>query len=257
MSACQQAGAARVLAERATRLECELEVAGLDWRYTCGPWGDNWQEFSLDGTSRDNAAGSATYRLPLLGVHQVENATLALAAARRAPAALGLRHEHMVEGLARVSWPGRFEVVRRAPYLVLDGAHNGDSMAKLCAALARHTGGGERLLVFGASRDKDASAMLAPMVGEGTRLFLCQSGHGRSAVSEDVAAAALAAGLPHRSFGSVAEALWSSLDEASERDCVCVTGSLFVVAEAREAIARRCGVVDESEGEAEVLSLVR
>lgn len=252
LSAAQADEAGAVIAERAAALGSGLEVCGRDWQYGLGEVSEAHQGFSLQGRPRQRAIADGEYVLPLLGRHQVENAALALAAAEHAPAGLGLEHGHLIEGLASVHWPGRFEVVRTNPWVVLDGAHNDDSMRKLVEALQRHAPHRRLHVIFGASRDKHLASMLGVLSGPGVRLYACRSPHPRSAPAEDVVAAA---GLPGRAYASVDEALFQALAEARHDDCVCVTGSLFVVAAAREAIARRSGSVDSIDIETEVLSL--
>lgn len=254
ISAAQHPEALAALSRRAEVLGCDLEVFGHDWLCQCGQATDRYQEFSLTGKPRQRPLADGIYRIALLGEHQVENAALALAAAERAPLVYGLNHDMLAAGLRQATWPGRFEIVHRQPYVVLDGAHNVDSMTKLRAAMSRHLQFDRLHIVFGASRDKDIAGMIAAITRPKVELYLCQSQHGRAATAGEVAAIAAAIGLPARSFASVEEALWQALEAANPSDCICVTGSLFVVAAAREAIACRWGTVEYRDGEIEVIS---
>ncbi|MGI6207561.1 MAG: bifunctional folylpolyglutamate synthase/dihydrofolate synthase [Anaerolineae bacterium] len=256
VSAAQAPEAAEVIRARASQLGCPLESVGSDWRYLPGRAGEAEQEFSLEGPAWTQGLYDGVYKLPLLGEHQIENAVLAIAALAHSPASLGLRPQHVAAGLESVKWPGRFEVVRRRPYLVLDGAHNDDSFLRLSQALRRHLSFDRLHLVFGASRDKDLNGMLAAINQPGLVLYGCRSPHDRAAELSAVAEAASALGIEYQLFASVDEALWSALEAAREDDCVCVAGSLFVVAAAREALALRYGRVDTVEGESEVVSVV-
>ncbi|NPV07554.1 MAG: bifunctional folylpolyglutamate synthase/dihydrofolate synthase [Anaerolineae bacterium] len=256
VSAAQAPEVTSVIQDRAGELGCPLEWVGTDWRYRLGPADDREQEFDLAGPAACLGVYDRTYRLPLLGEHQIENAVLAVAAVTHSPVELGVRPEHARAGLEAVRWPGRLEVLLRQPYLVLDGAHNDDSFRRLREALQRHFQYGELHLVFGASRDKDVRSMLAAIRQPGLTVYGCRSRHDRAADPGAVGAAAADLGLRHVLFPSVDEALWAALDSAGEGDCVCVAGSLFVVAAAREAVARRYGRVDEAEGETEVVSVI-
>ncbi len=93
---------------------------------------------------------------PLLGEHQAQNATLALALAE----SLGLDETAIRAGLRRVRWQGRMQVVGREPWRVVDGAHNADSLRALFAGLRRHFAYERLILVFGVMADKDLDGML-------------------------------------------------------------------------------------------------
>jgi len=246
--------AASVLRRSAERVGCDLEFVGRSWRFATKDFSTQTQRFAVQGLRRERPIADGEYELPLLGAHQVENAVLALAAAERAP--LPLTHDHLARGLLEVKWPGRFEVVRRRPYVVLDGAHNGASMAKLVDALHRHIHFDVLRLVFGVSQDKDVRAMLSHVKEERVRLYACQSVHERAAPAQWIVDLAAEMHLPCWRCGSVAEALWQAVSESAPDDCICVCGSLFVVALAREAIALRWGEVSIADGEVEVISLV-
>src|SRR5439155_18002467 len=100
--------------------------------------------------------------LPLAGEHQRQNAALAVVAARTLLP--GLDEGFVDSGLARVKWPGRFELVGQRPQVVLDGAHNGASAEALARTLNCHAAGRPLTLVTGINRDKDARALLRPLV---------------------------------------------------------------------------------------------
>ncbi len=188
-------------------------------------------------------------RIPLRGAHQLENAATAVAAARaldtvvaaRAGACTaGVPAETIARGLAATRWPARFEVVRPrrsgGVTVVVDGAHNGDSAAKLAAAL-RATYRARRVwLVLGVTRDKDLTAIIAPLAPLATGAWAAAAHHPRSRPADDVAAALQDTSLTAQVAPSVAAAMRSALAGAQPRDVVCVTGSLFVAAEAREAL---------------------
>jgi dihydrofolate synthase/folylpolyglutamate synthase len=176
-------------------------------------------------------------RTPMLGRHQAENAATAVAVAdaiRRRGFAVNDRA--IIEGLARVRVPGRLEVMGQKPLIVADGAHNGESAAVLAAALKEYFQWGRCFLVIGVTRDKNLRAIgfeLARLA----ELIVCVGFRnprsldpyqmiqeigflGPAAVAEETVAAGIDTAMAH----------------AGEGDLVCVTGSLYVVAEAREAV---------------------
>jgi dihydrofolate synthase/folylpolyglutamate synthase len=171
-------------------------------------------------------------RLPLLGVFQPSNALVALAAAR----ALGVSDAAAREGLARVRWPGRFEVIRaRDRVVVLDGAHNPAGAQALAASLAEWFGDTPLTLVFGALRDKDARGMLAALAPRTRRLILTASSSPRAASPE-----ALGAVTPHGVAVELADSVSEALALAAREPrtpILCIAGSLSLLGDVLRATA--------------------
>ena len=100
--------------------------------------------------------------LPLHGAHQADNAAIALAAAESFVGA-PLPFDVVADAFARVQSPGRLEVVRRQPLVLLDGAHNVAGAEALRAALDEEFSDGPRTLVVGMLREKEPHEMLAAL----------------------------------------------------------------------------------------------
>jgi dihydrofolate synthase/folylpolyglutamate synthase len=175
----------------------------------------------------------------LRGEFQRENARLALSAV------IGLNEngfsitpDAMRQGLATVQWPGRLEVASTAPLIVLDGAHNDDSARKLERALYAEFSFERLLLILGLSRDKQFETILEALVPHASTLILTRSRHPRAHADLDKIAA-VARPMLHGDLlftGDIPEALDQARTLAQPGDLICVTGSLFVVGAAREAL---------------------
>ncbi len=173
--------------------------------------------------------------LPLLGRHQLENAaTAVLAAEALARQGLELSEAPCRRGLKALRWPGRLEIVRRRPLVVLDGAHNGQSARRLRETLEEDLGIGRATLVIGYSGDKDATALAREMEPVAARVIATRSRSPRAAPPHEVAAAFAEHGIAATCEESVAAAMDAALALAEPGDAICVLGSLFVAAEARE-----------------------
>lgn len=164
----------------------------------------------------------------LAGVHQLENASVAAALVRAG--GLGVRDDDIRRGVARTTWPGRYETLRDAPVLVVDGAHNATSAAALCdTALADPRLRGDLTLIVGMTSGHDALAFareLAPL--RPRRVLAVASRSPRTQSARDVARALA------RVFVAVEE---TQLDRALEASGpALVTGSLYLVGEARERV---------------------
>jgi dihydrofolate synthase/folylpolyglutamate synthase len=257
VSAPQLSEAMTVIEETCREREALLFRVGEQWTWQKGETNLEGQSFTVhlnNPTPRPPnhptrydllSRGSRRHRywIPLLGEHQLANATTAVAVADLLPGlGVHISEEAIAQGLRQVRWPGRLEVLSRAPFLVVDGAHNGDSAHKLTEALRNYFQYERLFLVFGASLEKDIDGMLRELLPLVYRVIVTQAQHPRATEVQSLREEFLAQGCEPLSSNSVAEALDCALRLAQERDLICATGSLFVVAEVREAWARRQGV---------------
>jgi len=176
--------------------------------------------------------------IPLLGRYQLDNATAAVAALE----VLGARHpkitaETIKKGLAKVEWEGRLQVLNRRPLLVVDGAHNADSVRKLCRSLTEYFDYRRSALIIGLSTDKDLPAIVTELAPHFDDFIVTRSIHPRAMGTGPIVAEFARRGINARETGDISEALPLAFSEAGESDLICVTGSLFVVAGAIEQAA--------------------
>lgn len=175
--------------------------------------------------------------IALRGLHQSDNARLATAAVMLlGEQGLKTSTEAIACGLATVSWPARFEVIEGSPTIVLDGAMNGASAERLRESLDTLCYR-RLLLVLGTSQDKDIGAIAAALVPGASAVVLTRSRHPRSAEPEALAPAVrpLLSG-PLFITDDIPPALEQARSLAGPDDLICVAGSLFVAAAAREAL---------------------
>ncbi len=170
---------------------------------------------------------------PLLGRHQAINAGIAATLAGQ----LGAVDIDAIEGgLRSAHWPGRFEIVETDPMVVLDGAHNPEACAALDDLLDRYEYT-DLHLVFGAMADKDHRGMAAALPEIGSA-YLCRSNTDRAEPSTALKGAFDGQATRIAAVDSVLEATERAISEAGDDDVVLVTGSLSVVAEARDRWTR-------------------
>lgn len=251
VSAPQTPEALAVIEEVCAGLAAPLTLVGRDWTWARGEANLQGQAFSVAGPG-----GRVQYPalwMPLLGTHQLDNAATALATIDRlAEQGIAVSPQAVAAGLREVRWPGRFELLNHQPALVVDCAHNGNSALRLHAALDEWFPRPPRrrfALIFGASADKDMDGMLhlfldpQQTTGYSTidKLIVSKSGHPRSADPAQLAAMAHAinAACPVSVQADLDDALAEALAWAGPDDLICVTGSIFVVAQARWAWMRR------------------
>jgi dihydrofolate synthase/folylpolyglutamate synthase len=165
-------------------------------------------------------------RCPLAGEHQVENAVTAVLALRE----LGVDPE----GIAETRWPGRLEFVSPNPDVILDGAHNPAGARALARYLERFYSRQKIWMIYGAMRDKaieEVAEILFPIAGE---LIFTALESARAIRPEALAELA--------GRGRCAKNLEAAMDlvtaEVAAEDVVVITGSLFLIGEARRAYSR-------------------
>jgi dihydrofolate synthase/folylpolyglutamate synthase len=197
---------------------------------------------AVGGRLVDLTTPLATYEdvfIPLHGRHQCDNAAAALAAAQ---AFVGgtLPLDVVREGLAAVKVPGRLEVLRRRPLVILDGAHNVAGARALASALEEDFAAAKRLVVvFGCLRNRQPSSLLAALNSERLwRLVACTAPSPRALPAADLLGAAGELGIEAEDGGEVGEAVERGLELTEEGDLLLVTGSLYVVGAARGALRR-------------------
>jgi dihydrofolate synthase/folylpolyglutamate synthase len=172
--------------------------------------------------------------IPLLGVHQLENAATAYAALQVARqngiqvTDLGIRL-----GFRSVNWPGRFEILQHDPPAIIDSAHNRDSAKKLRAVLEDYYPGMPVVLVFGASEDKDIKGMLVELGPCVRKIVATKSTHPRATDPGKLVEIANEMGCLAIATSSVEEALDEAALLADGEAVILVTGSIFVAAAAR------------------------
>ena len=222
-----QAPAARAIIERrAAEMRVPLLIEGRDLHVAVRSSGVDGLRIDCRGPewALDDLA------LPLLGAHQPGNALAAIAAAR----VVGADDAAIRTGLARVRWPGRLSIVRRDPWLILDGAHNPDGARALATSLKALFGDGVRAaFVVGVYADKDARGIFEALSPIASRFILTKVPGERSAEPE--ALAGMLRDRPAMVTRSVAEAL-SVAGAGRGTPIVCVAGSLALVGEALKTI---------------------
>ena len=173
--------------------------------------------------------------IPLLGYHQVENAATAYAALQIAQGeGIAISESEIIRGFSQVNWPGRFEVLRRFPPVIIDSAHNRDSALKLRLTLDDYLADQPVILIFGASEDKDVHGMFAELMPRVRKVIATQSIHPRAMEAGLLVDLAHSFGVPARVVLPLEDAFKVALEEADGEAVVLATGSLFIAAAIRE-----------------------
>jgi dihydrofolate synthase/folylpolyglutamate synthase len=209
------------IAERAKEMGAPLWLEGRDFSLSGGCYlGPRWR---LDGVE-----------VGLLGPHQMRNGALALALLELCSASLPVTPEAAREGLRRVIWPGRLEVLSTSGItVVLDGAHNPQGAEALASSFQGLWPGRPLTLIFGILEDKDVASMIRALFPLARRVLLVAPPTERARSPETYRSEAESHCREVRIATSVGAALEQALASALPEEVVGVCGSLYLVGEAR------------------------
>ncbi len=227
--------ALEVILHEAKRLDAPVFLSGEDFSLE-----DREGGFSVE-------AGGERFeglRIRMAGRHQRENAATAVAALRVAAEA-GLiprpGPEAVRAGLAAAWLPGRSEVLRTSPALILDGAHNDASLVAALRTVEEAFSPRRLQVLFACAADKELSRMAAVLREAGVAVRATTYPHPRAAAAGRVAEALRAAGVEVVSTGPPEEELESALATSGEEDAVLVCGSFYLVSHLRARLLPRSG----------------
>jgi len=195
------------------------------------------QTFSMEGPN-----GPVELHIRMLGSHQITNAATAVATiwGLRQKGHLAVTDEQIAAGLDTALLRGRFETMEYKGHTVIfDGAHNHESAAALAKGLKLIYPDRRCLFVIGVNNDKNISAIWKELAPQSKSVIATRSDNPRSMDPSQIAELLTDAGTMQGNpdvTKSVPEALDRAFAVAKDNDIICVTGSLYVVAEAREHI---------------------
>ena len=247
ISAAQPADAAQVILDKARSMNADFRFEGVEF-------GVESRTIAVGGQSLDLQGLAGRYPgilLPLHGEHQAQNAAVALAALE---AFLGggekeLNLELVQQGFGAVTSPGRLEVMRTSPTIVVDAAHNPAGIAVSAKALQESFAFSKLVIVLGVLVEKDAQEILNTIResygDEAAEICLTQSNSPRAIPAAELAEMAVDLGWDDADV-HIAERLDDAIEWAVERaesnndlaGGVLITGSITVVGEARILLGR-------------------
>jgi len=177
--------------------------------------------------------------IPLLGDYQLENTATAVAALEvLVSRGFDISSQDIAQGLAKVKWPGRFQILQHSPIVLVDGAHNVASIKRLVENVKAYFSYERALLIFGVSCDKDIPGIVRELVSLSPQVIVTHTSHPRAASPSVIATEFVKMGVNSKITENIPQALFQALSLASEQDLICVTGSLFVVAEALDYFSK-------------------
>ncbi len=183
------------------------------------------------------------YRTKMIGGFQVRNAVLALEVVRLLQEEFPVKEEALRQGLLKAYLPGRLDILRKNPLLLVDGAHNSEGMENLVSSiLSLKEAGvlnkqGRLYLVLAMLDDKDLSMILKHLKPLGEfNLIISENSNERVLSANIIKKEAALTGFKGKIIKPLAEAVKRTLEDARAEDLICVLGSLYNVAEVKAAL---------------------
>jgi dihydrofolate synthase/folylpolyglutamate synthase len=174
--------------------------------------------------------------VPLIGEHQAINCGLALAVVDRLKSrGIAINDSRAMEGLSKVTIPGRMEMVSQTPRVIVDGAHNAASLDAAMRAIGQHIPYDSMVVIFGCCGDKDVPGMLERITSGADKVIFTRIDSVRSADPHELAVQYVEL---YGKMAQVAENLEEALSIANravtKEDLICITGSFYLVGEAKK-----------------------
>jgi len=219
--------ALQTLQERAKEVGCPLVVVGVDTKYNRLSWNIASQE--IEFTSRY----PLRYETTLLGAHQAENAAIALTAIDVLEGdGWNISDFAKQRGITRARWPARFQIVRRNPYVIVDGAHNPLGTQSLVNTIEDCFPKKKLIFVLGVLNDKDLDGIAKILAPVAKHIVATGPKSERAFSAKEVSDAFAKLNASVETVEGVAQAIGKALEIASPDTPVCIAGSIYVAGEA-------------------------
>ena len=182
--------------------------------------------------------------LPLLGDHQLHNASVVLAIA---DTLIGegwkISEQNIYDGIRDVRWPGRFDIVCRKPLFIIDGGHNPQCIEALVKNIRDYLAGKKVVALTGVLADKDYADMYKPVMPLVDRFVCITPPNPRKLEAEQLARYLRQAGAQAQASESILDGVKQAMDLAGEDGVVLCFGSLYSIGGIRDAL-KDLGVIE-------------
>jgi dihydrofolate synthase/folylpolyglutamate synthase len=224
----QEKEAMDVLLNTAKEQNSKVHLVG-DWDFTI-------KSDTVDGIVFD-VKGRREYKdlkINLLGLHQVMNSLTALTTIEvLRDEGYKIYDEAIYKGFEAARWPGRFEILHRSPYVVLDGGHNIQGIGALVNAIRKYFPEKTIKIACGMLKDKDYSDMVKNLVSVGDYFITVTPNSDRALTSQELKQVFEEQGKPAFAAQSIEEAVKKGLEITKEDEALVFCGSLYMIGEAR------------------------
>jgi dihydrofolate synthase / folylpolyglutamate synthase len=222
----------RVCSERASRIikvpeQC-VELKARDKHNR-----DNYTQCLLIKTHKE----CYNIELSLLGKHQMLNcAVVVFAVEELINQGANISMEHILKALKKVKWPGRLEVMKSNPLVVIDGAHNIDGIKKLSESVDMYFSYEKIILILGILADKQVKEMINTIVPKAHKVIAVTPNSERAELASELAEEISEINGNVQVIEDYQEAYKTALNSCSDKDLLLISGSLYMIGDMRRII---------------------
>ena len=175
--------------------------------------------------------------LPLLGDHQLHNASVVLSIADTLKEiGWNITEENIRDGIRDVSWPGRFDIVSREPLFIIDGGHNPQCIDALVVNVRDYLAGRKIIALTGVLADKDYGEMYRPMMPYIQEFVCITPPNPRKLEAAELAVHLSRVGAKATGCDSIAQGVKTAVEKAGKDGVVLCFGSLYTIGDIRNAL---------------------
>jgi len=236
VSVPQKPEAKRILKKQAKQAKAQLMFTGEDIEFSCRVESSRKAGCHTRICLTTPQSRFEHLPVPALGEHQALNCGLALALLDQLKIqGMEICDEKAIAGLASVSLPGRMELICQDPRILIDGAHNAESVQALLRAVGQHIPYDSMVMIFGCAADKDIAGMMDQIAtGADKVIFTLATNNPRAARPEDLASMYQEqSGRETQIAENLAEAVSLARSAVGREDLICICGSFYLVGEAK------------------------
>lgn len=228
VSSGQEPEADNIIEKEAERKKSTLFKVGRDIFYKGKNFDLTGQRFNVKGISGEYK----NLKTPFLGDHQLMNISTAIGMVESLKFySVKINKDAIEKGIISAKWPGRLQIASRDPLIVLDGAQNRASAKALKESVKKYFKFSKLILILGVSKDKDIAGISDEIIDLADRVILTEANLSR-AMEVDVLKKYFDSKKPILTK-SVPEAIVKAFGICEKKDLILITGSLFVVGEAK------------------------
>lgn len=178
--------------------------------------------------------------LPLLGEHQIINLSVAMQAIEvlNNKNIIDISIANIVKSIKNVSWKGRLEVLSNNPYVVIDGAHNIQGIKTLSRNIKKYFKYENLYLILGILADKDVEEMIKIITPMAKKVYSVTPNSIRGELAESLKDEVSKFNKNCKAFDKYEEAYLAALNDASEKDLILASGSLYMIGDMRKIIRK-------------------
>ena len=181
-------------------------------------------------------------RLPLLGDHQLHNAAVVLAVIDTLiQKGWKISEGNIYEGMACVTWPGRFDIMHRDPLFIIDGGHNPQCIDAMVKNIRDYLAGRRLIVLTGVLADKDYGQMFRPVMPYVEKFVCITPDNPRKMPAWELAGYLQQAGAEAEAFDAVTEGVRQAMMLAGKDGVVLCFGSLYSIADIRKGLEEVLG----------------